>query len=171
MRIATFLSLSILLPMFGFGKDPLAVGAEAPTLSVTTHTGETLDLGSSYAEGPVLVYFYPKAFTPGCTAQACNLRDEFADLAAEGITVLGVSRDSVEKQAEFRAEYNLPFTLIADTGNELGKAFGVGSMMGVVHKRQSFLVVDGKVAWRDLSATPASQAQDLLAAYAALRAS
>lgn len=143
--------------------DPLEVGAEAPKLTVTTDTGESLDLAEAYAEGPVLIYFYPKAATPGCTKQACNLRDNFEDLKEAGITILGVSRDSVESQAEFKADEDLPFTLIADKDGAVGEAFKVGSW-GIVWKRQSFLVVDGKIAWRDLSASPASQSADALAA-------
>lgn len=161
----------MMMPILGFGKGALEVGAPAPALTVETDAGETLDLGEAYRAGPVLVYFYPKSFTPGCTKQACNLRDHFDDVRAAGITVLGVSRDSVSKQADFRTEYALPFTLIADEGGQLGEAFGVGSFMGIGYKRQSFLVVDGKVAWRDLSASPGSQASDAVEALAALKKS
>jgi thioredoxin-dependent peroxiredoxin len=170
MKLSAFLSLLFsLLPMFGFGDDALAVGAPAPALSVTVETGERLDLASTYAKGPVLVYFYPKSFTPGCTKQACNVRDNFDDLQAAGVTVLGVSADTVDKQAKFREDYALPFSLVADEDGSLGKAFGVGKMMGLAYKRQSFLVVDGKIAWRDLSASPASQTEDVLAALAKVR--
>jgi len=154
-----------------FGAKPIEVGATAPALTVTTHTGESLDLAEVYARGPVLVYFYPKADTPGCTAQACNLRDNFDAVTAAGITVLGVSTDTVARQAEFRDKYDLPFTLIADPDQVLGKAFGVGGVLGMgFFKRQSFLVVNGKIAWRDLSAKPGSQSEDAIKALVAARA-
>jgi len=170
MKRLLFVLLSVsLFPMFGFSADPLPVGADAPTLTVPTDTGESLDLAKVYAEGPTLVYFYPKAFTPGCTKQACNLRDNFDAVQEAGITVIGVSGDTVAKQADFREEYALPFTLVADHEGTLGEAFGVGRMLGLAFKRQSFLVVDGKIAWRDLSASPASQSRDAIDALASLK--
>lgn len=170
--ITKFLStwlFSLCFAMNIFASDALEPGAPAPTLTVITDTGAELALADLYAKGPVLVYFYPKADTPGCTKQACNLRDNFAELSDKGVTVIGVSSDSVEAQAAFKAKYNLPFTLVADKDRALGKAFGVGTIMGLVSKRQSFLVIDGTVAWRDLSASPASQTADALAALAAAR--
>jgi peroxiredoxin Q/BCP len=148
-----------------FGKEPVAVGAEAPAAAVPSHTGETVDLGKLYAEGPVLVYFYPKADTPGCTKQACNLRDNFTDLERAEITVVGVSLDSVDDLKAFQEKYDLPFILVSDKDKALGQGFGVGTYMGMAYKRQSFLVVDGKVAWRDLSARPTTQTADALAAW------
>lgn len=148
-----------------FAKDPVAVGAEAPVATLPSHTGEEVDLAGLYAEGPVLVYFYPKADTPGCTKQACNLRDHYTDLEKADITVVGVSLDPVEDLKAFQEKYNLPFLLVSDKDKALGKGFGVGSYMGMAYKRQSFLVVDGKVAWRDLSASPSTQTADALAAW------
>lgn len=155
--------LIMLIPSFLF-SEPLAVGDPAPAVTVTTHTGEQLDLGPLYEKGPVLIYFYPRAETPGCTRQACNIRDNFAAVEEHGLTILGVSRDSVEKLAEFQANHELPFTLIADEDRVLGGAFKVGSWMGLAYRRQTFLVVDGKVAWRDLSASPDTQSEDAIAA-------
>ena len=159
-------TIAIMIPAFLFGRgDPLEVGAPAPRLTVTIETGESVDLGSFYDKGPVLVYFYPKSDTPGCTRQACNLRDHFAEIKDSGIAVFGVSTDSVEAQKRFQDNHNLPFSLVADTERKLGQAFGVGNAFLGFFSRQSFLVVDGKIAWRDLSASPASQAQDALEAY------
>jgi peroxiredoxin Q/BCP len=154
--------------MISNAAKPLELGASAPALDVTIETGETLQLGELYAHGPVLFFFYPKSFTPGCTKQACNLADNFGAVQSAGITVLGVSRDKVETQSEFQAKYNLPYSLVADKEGALGEAFGVGRSMMLFHKRQSFLIVEGKVVWRDLSANPATQSQDVLAAYEAL---
>jgi peroxiredoxin Q/BCP len=157
-----------LIPSISLFADPIAIGADAPAMQVRIHTGETIDLADLYAKGPVLVYFYPKSDTPGCTAQACNLRDNFSDLEAASVKIIGVSADAVAKQQAFVEKYTLPFPIVADEDRALGKAFGVGTFMGMVFKRQSFLVVDGKIAWRDLDAKPATQTSDALAALKSL---
>ncbi|MGE9290330.1 MAG: peroxiredoxin [Puniceicoccales bacterium] len=152
--------------MFGFlssEASPLEVGATAPAPVVLNSEGESVELSQVYAAGPTLVYFYPKADTPGCTAQACNLRDSFESLTASGIQVVGVSTDGVKAQAAFKAKYSLPFMLVADQDEVLVKAFGVPTKMTFA-SRQSFLLVDGKVVWRDLKATPKTQSEDALAA-------
>jgi peroxiredoxin Q/BCP len=162
--LTTILLVMTALPLF---SKPLEVGAPAPALKVVTHEGKTLDLAEAYSKGPVVVYFYPKADTPGCTKQACNIRDNYSELQAAGVQVIGVSADSVEDQDAFREKYELPFILVADKDKELGKAFGTGSLLGMAYKRQTFLVVDGKIAWRDLSAKPATQSADVLQALQA----
>ncbi len=153
--------------LFG-SKSPLNVGAEAPRLEVTIESGEKINLGSLYDQGPTLIYFYPRSFTSGCTAQACNLRDNYDAIKEAGINVLGVSKDKVETQARFKAEENLPFSLVADEDGALGKAFQVGGFLGLAYQRQSFLIVDGKIAWQDLRASPSTQTQDAVAALKAL---
>jgi len=137
--------------------EPLQVGAAAPAINVTTDAGTQMNLADVYKKGTTLVYFYPKADTPGCTTQACNLRDNLDQLNNAGVQVVGVSADSVEAQAAFKQKYNLNFPLVADQKRELINGFGVQG-------RQSFLVKDGKIAWRDLKATPATQAQDAMKA-------
>ena len=160
-------SLLVFLTMFSFLSSsqagPVATGADAPQVTAMDSEGRSVDLATFYDEGPTLVYFYPKAGTPGCTAQACNLRDAFEDLTAAGLQVVGVSRDSVEAQARFRERHRLPFPLLADKDGRVVEAFGVPSMLGFA-SRQSFLIVDGKVVWRDLSASPRKQADEALAA-------
>ncbi len=128
-----------------------------------------MDLSAVYAAGPTLIYFFPKADTPGCTAQACNLRDSFESLSDSGLQVIGVSTDGVEAQAAFKEKYSLPFTLIADSDKKLVEAFGVPTRMGSFAARQSFLIVEGKIVWRDLSAKPKTQAEEALAALEASR--
>ncbi|KAF0093549.1 MAG: peroxiredoxin Q/BCP [Puniceicoccaceae bacterium 5H] len=152
------------LPLGMLRAEPLEPGKDAPKLTVMTHEGKQLDLAEIYEQGPTLVYFYPKADTPGCTAQACNIRDHFESVKEAGITVIGVSADGIVNQKAFAEKYELPFTLVPDPNKRLGKAFGVDDIMGKVFKRQTFLVVDGKIVWRDLSAEPKSQAQDAIAA-------
>lgn len=143
---------------------PLEVGADAPTVKTVDQKGNSVDLGKELSEGISLVYFYPKADTPGCTKQACNLRDAFEDVKKAGIKVFGVSADTPEAQLAFAEKFDLPFTLLADKAGEVIAAFGVPASDRGFASRQSFLIKDGKVIWRDLKANPTTQAQDALAA-------
>ncbi len=143
--------------------EPIEVGQEAPQVKGVTEEGKKVNFGNYYKKGAVLVYFYPKADTPGCTTQACNLRDAYTELGEAGITVLGVSMDSPKDQKAFKEKYHLPFTLIADTKGKVVAAFGV-PYVETYARRQAFLIKEGKIVWRDLQATPASQAEDALAA-------
>src|SRR5262245_37289753 len=111
--------------------EPLAVGAKAPDITAKDQDGEPVSFADVYAKGITLVYFYPKAGTPGCTAQACSLRDSFADLKGEGLQILGVSEDTVTSQKKFKDENKLPFTLIADRDGQVARAFGVPLTMGL----------------------------------------
>lgn len=144
--------------------EPLEVGDEVPAVKTVDQNGEAVDLAAELAEGVSLVYFYPKADTPGCTKQACNLRDEFAAVKEAGIKVFGVSADNAAAQLSFAEKYELPFTLLADDKGEVIAAFGVPTSGRGFAARQSFLVKNGKVIWRDLKATPATQAKDAIAA-------
>ncbi len=160
---ASFLSVSVSL------AEPLEVGANAPAVKTVDQKGKTIDLGKELGEGISLVYFYPKADTPGCTKQACNLRDAFEDVTKAGIKVFGVSADTPEDQLAFAQKFELPFTLLADKKGEVISAFGVPANAKGFASRQSFLIKDGKVIWRDLSAKPETQAQDAIAAASASR--
>ncbi len=142
--------------------NPVNVGAAAPVASAPDHTGTVVDLAAVYAAQPyTLVYFYPRADTPGCTAQGCSLRDAYATLAEKGVAVVGVSTDSVQAQAAFREKYSLPFTLLADTEKAVIKAFGVGSTFGF-SSRQAYLIKDGKVVYADHKGSTKNQADDVL---------
>ncbi len=147
---------------------PLEVGAPAPLITAPDENGDSVDFADVYAKGLTLVYFYPKASTPGCTAQACSLRDGIADLKAVGVTVLGVSHDKPADQKKFKEAYDLPFTLIADADGQVIEAFGVPTAVLGISKRQSFLIQDGKVAWRSLKAQTKTHAEEVAAAVAAL---
>ena len=142
----------------------LEVGATAPDLSALNQDGHTVQFKEVYQKGPTLVYFYPKADTPGCTAQACSLRDSFEGLQARGLQILGVSEDKVDAQKKFQEKYKLPFTLLADADGKVAEAFGVPTTLGMA-KRQSFLIKDGKVAWTMLKASTDTHSKDVLAAY------
>lgn len=153
----------LLLAMFSLASaNPVNVGDAAPVASAADHSGTVLDLGSVYAKHKyTLVYFYPKADTPGCTAQGCALRDSYEKLTEKGVAVIGVSTDSVASQAAFRAKYSLPFTLLADTEKAVLKAFGVGSLFGF-SSRQAYLIKEGKVVYADHKGSTKQQADDIL---------
>ncbi len=159
-----------LLAFFGITRaHALDVGDAAPNISAQDQDAKPIDFADVYKKGVTLVYFYPKADTPGCTAEACSLRDNYDDLRAKGLQVIGVSEDKSESQKKFQDKYKLPFTLVADTDGLVAKAFGVPVTMGFA-KRQSFLIKDGKIAWRDLNASTAKQAADVRAAMEKLAA-
>lgn len=147
--------------------QPLAVGAPAPDVTALDQDGREVHFADFYARGPVLVYFYPKAGTPGCTSQACSLRDAMAELAQKGLTILGVSSDSPDAQKRFQEKHRLPFTLIADTRGEVAKAFGVPRILGLP-ARQSFLIHKGKVVWVTTNAKTSEHAQEVEEALAKL---
>ena len=104
--------------------DRLEPGQEAPDFEAPTQSGDTLRL-SDYRGQWVALYFYPKDGTPGCTKQACNLRDGEARLQQEGIAVIGVSEDDVSSHEQFADEYDLPFPLVADPDHDVLNAYGV----------------------------------------------
>ena len=142
--------------------EPLNIGSKLPTVTQINQDGDPIELNPSTAQGHLLVYFYPKADTPGCTKQACSLRDAFSSLSERGLKVIGVSTDNAEKQKAFQQKYQLPFDLLADEDGSVVDAFGVPKTMGY-SKRQAFLFKDGTLIWRDLSASTAEQAADILA--------
>jgi thioredoxin-dependent peroxiredoxin len=118
----------------------LAIGEQIPDVTATTHDGRRVSLSELAADGPVVVFFYPKAFTGGCTAEACHFRDLGAEFAEVGATRVGVSRDDVATQARFAAEHDFDYPLLADPDGTVSKAFGTkrpGPLMG---KRQTFVV-------------------------------
>jgi thioredoxin-dependent peroxiredoxin len=166
MKKFLFLLMSASISQFLFGSgEPLEVGTAAPDVTALDQDGQPVSLGVLYQTGYVLVYFYPKADTPGCTKQACSLRDEYEALADQGVTIVGVSTDSPEAQKKFQKKYSLPFILLADTDKKVVNAFGVPAATGFA-ARQAYLINDGTVVWRDLSASTSEQASDVLAVLA-----
>jgi len=157
------LFLLSLVPFTAACGNPLEIGAKAPVLEAIDQDGEKVSLSEAYAKGLVLVYFYPRADTSGCTAQACSLRDAYAPLKDKGLTIFGVSTDTPAAQKAFKDKHNLPFTLLADTEAKVVDGFGVPKR-GNFASRQAFLIKDGVIVWRDLRASTAKQAEDVMAA-------
>ena len=116
------------------------IGDRVPDFTAALDDGRTVAFSELLEDGPAVVFFYPKAFTPGCTAESCHFRDlatEFADLGAQRI---GVSRDSVSTQRRFRAEHELDYPLIADADGSVSLAFGAKRLGPLPSKRQTFVV-------------------------------
>ncbi len=148
----------------------LEKNAEAPAFTLLDHEGRTVGL-KDFAGSKVLVYFYPKADTPGCTAQACSLRDAWGELKQAGVTVLGISPDPVAKQKKFADKYGLNFALLADEDHAVAEAYGVWTEKSMYGKkyfgilRSSFLIgEDGRIIETWYKVQPAETAPKALAA-------
>lgn len=142
--------------------EPLTPGSPAPQVTARNEEGSDVSFGEVYAKGITLVYFYPKAATPGCTKEACSLRDSYAGLHGKGLQILGVSRDTPVDQKKFKEAQHLPFTLIADTDGRVAEAFHVPMIPVVgIPMRQSFIIKDGKIAWVSLNAQTSGAAREV----------
>jgi len=128
----------------------LKVGDQAPDFSVKDQSGNEIKL-SDYVGKRVVIYFYPKDNTPGCTAQACNIRDNYSDLEKEGIVILGVSADSEASHQKFIDKFDLPFALLADVDKKMLNDYGVWGekkFMGRVYDgihRTTFIIDESHV--------------------------
>jgi peroxiredoxin Q/BCP len=148
----------------------VAEGSPAPAFSLTSDTGETVSLESLRGK-PVVLYFYPKDDTPGCTAQACGIRDAWGEFERSGAVVLGVSPDSEESHVAFKQKYGLPFTLLADPDHATADAYEVWvekSMFGKKYmgvERSTFVIgPDGTLLKAMRKVDPQTHADDVLAA-------
>lgn len=112
-------------------------------MSLPNQKGEATKLSDLWKAGPMVLYFYPKDETPGCTAEACTFRDQFSDFEAAGARVVGVSSDSAESHQKFAEKHRLPFTLLSDEGGKLRKELGVPKTLGLLDGRVTF-VIDGQ---------------------------
>ncbi len=129
----------------------LKAGDPAPDFSGTTDTDQTVSL-ADFAGKKLVLFFYPKDDTPGCTAEACNLRDNYAELTEKGYALLGVSPDKVAKHRKFKAKYDLPFALLADEEHQTMDAYGVwgekqfmGKTYDGVHRTTFVVDENGKI--------------------------
>lgn len=124
----------------------IGVGATAPDFTKTTQNGDTITLSQFRGEKTVVLYFYPKDETPGCTAEACTFRDNFEDFVDAGAVVIGVSQDSDGSHKRFAEHHRLPFLLVSDRDKALQKAYGVPKAMGLLPGRVTYVIDrDGKV--------------------------
>jgi peroxiredoxin Q/BCP len=151
----------------------ISEGDAAPDFALSSDTGETVTL-SGLRGKPVVLYFYPKDNTSGCTTQACGIRDAWGEFEAAGAVVLGVSPDSVSSHEKFKGDFDLPFTLLADPDHAVAEAYGVWQQksrygrtyMGIV--RSTFVIdPDGTIVKAMRNVQPATHADDVLAVLAA----
>ena len=133
-----------------YKMNTLKIGDKVPNFTVTDQDGNTITM-QDYKDKKVIVFFYPAASTPGCTAEACNLRDYYKDLQDKGFEIIGVSADTEKKQSNFRNKFDFPFPLLADTNKQVIEAFGVWGLKKFMGReydgihRKTFLVDKGVV--------------------------
>jgi peroxiredoxin Q/BCP len=140
---------------------PLAVGTDAPAFTTKDTNGNVVSL-SDFAGKTVVLYFYPKDDTPGCTKQACSFRDAQTEYTSKGIVVLGVSADDEIAHQAFTSKYSLNFPLLADTDKSIIKAYDVDG--GGYAKRVTYIIDgDGKIVDVDASVNTSTQGTDVLA--------
>ena len=118
----------------------LETGAKAPEFVLANDAGEEVSLTDLLKDGPLILYFYPADFTPGCTKEACSIRDIHNDIQAVGLNVAGVSPQDAESHAKFRKAHDLPFTLLSDPDKDVIKMFDVDGMFGIGVTRATFLI-------------------------------
>jgi len=116
------------------------VGDKAPDFKLPSQMGDNVTLSEFFGKKNVVLYFYPKDETPGCTREACTFRDSYEELTNLGAEVLGVSGQSVESHKSFATHYGLPFILLSDVGNKVRELYGVPSTMGLIPGRVTYII-------------------------------
>jgi peroxiredoxin Q/BCP len=122
----------------------LKAGERAPEFTLPDDTGTDRSLTELLSSGAIVLYFYPADFTPGCTRQACVFRDLHEEVQRAGLRVVGISPQSPESHAKFRAKYNLPFVLLSDQHKAVVKMYGVNGPLGIGVRRASYLIDGGR---------------------------
>jgi peroxiredoxin Q/BCP len=150
---------------------PISSGISAPDFTLLDENGEERKL-SDYRGNPIVLYFYPKDDTPGCTKEACNFRDDYSAYQKAGITILGVSPDSPKRHANFKAKYDLPFTLLADTDHKVCELYGVWGVKKSYGReyegvfRTTFLInAEGEIIKVFENVKPADHSAEVLQAF------
>jgi peroxiredoxin Q/BCP len=119
---------------------PIKIGDRVPDFSLASQSGATVKLSDFLGKKCVVLYFYPKDDTPGCTAESCAFRDSYEVFSEAGAEVIGISGDSVDSHVRFAAKYNLPFTLLSDENNQVRKLFGVPATMFILPGRVTYVI-------------------------------
>ena len=123
----------------------LAIGSEAPGFELPDHLGRAVSLPELLAQGPLVLYFYPADFTPGCTREACSIRDLHSELLAAGLRVAGISPQDPASHARFRDQYELPFVLLSDPDKVAIRRYDVDGPFSVGVRRATFLINQGAI--------------------------
>ena len=119
---------------------PVSVGDTAPDFTLPSQSGESVSLKDFIGKKSVVLYFYPKDDTPGCTTEACAFRDSYEVFKDAGAEVIGVSDDSPNSHQKFAAKHRLPFILLSDSGKQLRKLYGVPSTLGLLPGRVTYVI-------------------------------
>ena len=161
--IYTFLFFTLTI-MFASSEDKtLSIGDSLPSVIALDHENNEFDFEANLSDSLTIIFFYPKAHTPGCTLQACSMRDAFSILHKKGIQVLGVSSDSPKSQKSFKEKYSLPYTLISDKSGVVAEAFGKSKW-----SRQAFIFNESKLIWKDIKGATSKQGVEAIAALKSL---
>ena len=120
--------------------EMVAVGSKAPNFTLPSQSGEMLSLTDFLGKKPVVLFFYPKDDTPGCTKEVCAFRDSFEGFRELGAEVMGISSDSVESHRSFVAKHSLPFTLLSDEGGKVRKLYGVPNTFALFPGRVTYVI-------------------------------
>ncbi len=118
----------------------IKVGDKAPDFALPSQMGDNVTLSEFFGKKNIVLYFYPKDETPGCTREACNFRDSYEEFTNLGAEVLGISGQSVESHKSFASHYGLPFILLSDKDNKIRKLYGVPSSMGLIPGRVTYII-------------------------------
>ena len=121
-------------------KDKLKVGSEAPDFTLPSQSGEMVSLEDFLGHRPVVLFFYPKDDSPGCTKQVCAFRDDYEEFGKLDAEVIGISSDPVESHRGFAARHRLPFTLVSDEGGKVRKLYGVPNTLGLFPGRVTYVI-------------------------------
>jgi peroxiredoxin Q/BCP len=159
-----------LLSLSAAAAFAIAVGASAPNFSAKNQDGKTVSL-SDFKGKPVLLYFYPKDETPGCTKEACSFRDQYAAFTKQGAAVVGISAQDAKSHREFKDKHKLPFDLLVDSDGSIAKAFGVGKfpVLGLLKRQSVLLDKDGKVLKFYENVDPETHTEEVLKDLAAAK--
>ena len=121
-------------------KAGVGVGSKAPDFSLPSQSGEMVNLKDFLGQKPVVLFFYPKDDTPGCTKEACAFRDDYAEFGKLDAEVIGISSDSVDSHRRFASKHDLPFTLLSDEGGKVRRLYGVPSTFGLFPGRVTYVI-------------------------------
>ena len=169
MKIKLLLAALLISTTTLFADIPKA-GDTAPAFAGKDQDGKTVSLADFAGKKTVLLYFYPKDFTGGCTKEACGFRDRMGELQTNNVEVVGVSFDSADSHKKFIEKYNLNFTLLADTDGKITDAYGVKMPVMNMSKRVSFLIgQDGKIIHVTDAMNPQTHFSEMQAAIAGLK--
>jgi peroxiredoxin Q/BCP len=149
-------------------KDKVKVGSVAPNFTLPSQSGGMVSLEDFLGHKPVVLFFYPKDDSPGCTQQVCAFRDDYEEFGKLDAEVIGISSDSVESHRSFAAKHRLPFTLVSDEGGKVRKLYGVSNTLGLLPGRVTY-VIDRKGVVRHIFSSQVGIVQHVEDALEALK--